>query len=201
MKKEPWTSTSTKSCRTTSADMPSFNLLRAVMHGIKPNRAVILSASDEDARSPLPLRAGFARRILTERICNHVCLRGDAGISVFLSVPAAPANSPCQAAMSVVSYFLGTSVGASLASPRPLLRPKNNAKIAQFLCNVSPLLATLLDLFISVVNKGLMENLSPLNATLTKKGGWGCSGGAVPSPPVCVNWHPLPKERPCALTP
>jgi hypothetical protein len=190
MKKKPWTSTSTKSCRTTSADMPSFNLLRAVMHGIKPNRAVILSASDEDAR-----------RISTESTCNNVCLRGDVGVSAFPSVPAGPANSPCQSAISVVSYFLGTSVAAFLASPRPLLRPQNNAKIAQFLCNVSPLLATLLDLFISVVNKGLMENVSPLNATLTKKGGWGCSGGAVPSPPVCVNWHPLPKERPCALTP
>jgi hypothetical protein len=150
-------STNTKSCPTTNTDMADIHHRRAVMHGTNPNRAVILSASDKDAR-----------RTSTEDTCNPVCLRGDVGIIAFPQLPARPANSPCQTAVSLVPYLSGTFVAASVPSRSPHSALKKCPKVAQFLCNVSPLEATLMDLLASVANKRLTAWLNPLDATLTK---------------------------------
>ena len=89
-------STSTKSCRATSTDMVDIRPTRAIIHGTKTNRDVILRASDEDAR-----------RTSTVNICNQVCLRGDAGISGFPPVPAVPPNSPCQSGTLSSGHIFG----------------------------------------------------------------------------------------------
>jgi len=180
-------STSTKSCRATSTDMVDIRPTRAIIHGTKTNRDVILRASDEDAR-----------RTSTVNICNQVCLRGDAGISGFPPVPAGPPNSPRQ---SGTLSLLGTSLAASVASRGPHSALKNARKNAQSLCDVSPLETTLMDLLASVANKRLTPLLSPLDATLTKNiRGWGV--------PRLASLHALPshsksivKERRCVLTP
>jgi len=89
-------STSTKSCRATSTDMVDIRPTRAIIHGTKTDRDVILRASDEDAR-----------RTSTVNICNQVSLRGDAGISSFPPVPAVPPNSPCQSGALSSGYIFG----------------------------------------------------------------------------------------------
>ena len=97
----------------------------------------------------------------------------DAGAISITRVPFAPANSSCQSHISVVHYLLGTFLAASAPSSSPPLRPQKWSELAQFLCNVSPLEATLMDLLASVANKRLTVWLSPLDATLTKNiGGW-----------------------------
>src|SRR6266566_8338384 len=53
----------------------------------------------------------------------------------------------------------------------PHSAPKNAPKIAQFLCNLSPLDATLLSTPLCVANKELAQYLSPLDAPLTKTRG------------------------------
>jgi hypothetical protein len=149
-------STSTKSCRTTNTDMADIHHRRAVMHGTNPNRVVILSASDKDAR-----------RTSTEDTCNPVCLRGDVGIIAFPQLPARPAKSPCQADVSLVPYLPGTSLAASWASRSPHSALKKCSKIAQFLCNLSSLESTLLQVFIP-------NNLNPFRVnTYENTGGWG----------------------------
>jgi|SRR5712664_38588 len=166
-------STSTKSCPTIGTDMTGIHPMHSVMHrtkpcsadthGLKPKRDVILSASDKDAR-----------RISTEPICNHMRLSGHLSASDSMQVPARPQNPPCQTHTPMVHYLPGTPVAASVASRRPHSALKKCTKIAQFLCNVSPLEATLMDLLASVANKRLTTWLNPLEATLTKNiGGWG----------------------------
>jgi hypothetical protein len=89
---------------------------------------------------------------------------GAVGMMRILGDP--PANSSCQSYVSVVHYLSGTSLGDS--SPPPPSRTQKWCEIAQFLCKVNPLDATLMDLLASVANKRLMTELSPLDATLTK---------------------------------
>jgi len=72
-------------------------------------------------------------------------------------------------------------------------------RFAQFLCNVSPLAATLMDFPTSVANKRLTEGVSPLDATLTKNGGWGLqlSGEAASkSAPTTTRVSPYPYSLP-----
>jgi hypothetical protein len=118
--------TGTKSCLTTSTDMLSANP-RLHLHRSTAIRRVILRASDEDAQ-----------RISTENIYNHVCLNRDLAISSSMQAPACPADSPCQTDVSLVLYLLGISAAASLTSLRPQFLSPADAKIAQFLCSVSP---------------------------------------------------------------
>src|SRR5882672_69607 len=146
-------STSTKSCRATSTDMVDIRPTRAIIHGTKTNRDVILHASDEDAR-----------RTSTVNICNQVCLRGDAGISGFPPVPAGPPNSPCQSGTRSSGYIFGRIHGV----PRCPFRSQKCPQKCTILCDVSPLETTLMDLLASVANKRLTAWLSPLDATLTK---------------------------------
>jgi hypothetical protein len=103
---------------------------------------------------------------------------GAVGMMRILGDP--PANSSCQFYISVVQYPSGTSLGAFPTPLRPHPAPKKSCEIARFLCNVSPLNATLMDLFASVANKRLTELLSSLDATLTKNiGGGGTPFGSL----------------------
>jgi|ERR1700674_337431 hypothetical protein len=120
-------STSTKSCRATNTDMPSANLLRAV----------ILSV-------PIPIGHHHRFRLLPERIstestCNHVCWRGDVGFSALMQIPAHLRDFTCQYDICLVLYILGTSLVAFLALPQPPTASPTDSKLAQFWCNVSPL--------------------------------------------------------------
>src|SRR5712664_4360985 len=85
-----------------------------------------------------------------------------------MRVLADPANSFCQSYVSLVHYLSGTYLAASPPSPPPPFRTQKWSEIAQFLCNVSPLEATLMDPLASVANKRLTAWPSPLDATLTK---------------------------------
>jgi hypothetical protein len=58
--------------------------------------------------------------------------------SLSIRARAGLANSSCQTAISLVLYLLGTSVANSGALSRPQFLSPVVAKIAQFLCNVSP---------------------------------------------------------------
>src|SRR5580700_2912667 len=65
-----------------------------------------------------------------------------------------------------------------LARQVVLLTPPTSSHPTQLLSrqqsvSVSPLAATLMDLPASVANKRLTPRLNPLDATLTKNGGWG----------------------------
>jgi hypothetical protein len=68
------------------------------------------------------------------------------------------------------------------------------AKCAQFWCNINPLDATLPGPLVCVVNKGLAQYLSPLDATLTKT--WG-EGGAL----LCRSRFQVSPQLPCNLGP
>src|SRR6267143_2335094 len=95
--------------------------------------------------------------------------RVNPGAVGMMRVLADPANSSCQSYVSVVRYLSGTFLAASPPSPPPPpFRPQKWSEIAQFLCNVSPLETTLMDLLASVANKRLTAWLNPLDATLTK---------------------------------
>src|SRR5216684_5014181 len=111
----------------------------------------------------------------------------DAGAVGRTRVSVAPANSSCQSEASVVHYLSSTSLVASAPSPPPPFRTQKWSEIAQILCNVSPLEATLMDLLASVANKRLTTMLSPLDATLTKNIG----GVGVPR---LAPLHPLPSH-------
>src|SRR6266567_3604877 len=67
----------------------------------------------------------------------------DPGPIGLLPIPAHPANSRCQTHIPLVHYFLGTPAAASVASRYPHSAPQNAPKTAAFLCNLSPLDATL----------------------------------------------------------
>src|SRR5258708_35413635 len=105
-------------------------------------------------------------------------------------VSVAPANSSCQSDGPVVHYLSGTSLVASASSPPPRFRTEKWSEIAQFLCNVSPLEATLMDLLASVANKRLTIRLSSLDATLTKNIG----GGRTPLGPLASTSESLKIE-------
>src|SRR6266704_1958644 len=92
----------------------------------------------------------------------------DPGPIGLLPIPAHPANSRCQTHIPLVHYFLGTPAAASVASRYPHSAPQNAPKTASFLCNLSPLDATLLSPLLCVANKELAQYLSPLNVTLTR---------------------------------
>src|SRR5712664_506962 len=65
-------------------------------------------------------------------------------------------------------------LGAHRADARAHSRHRKWAYFAQFWCNLSPLDATLLSPLLCVAFKGLAQDLSSLDATLTKNiGGWG----------------------------
>src|SRR5258708_40182102 len=103
-------------------------------------------------------------------------------VAGMMRVLADPANSFCQSYISVVDDLSGISLAASLPPP---FRTQKWSEIAQFLCNVSPLKTTLMDLLASVANKRLTIRLSSLDATLTKNiGGW-----AYPVGPPCIHFR------------
>src|SRR5258708_32333865 len=85
----------------------------------------------------------------------------DPGPIGLLPIPAHPANSRCQTHIPLVHYFLGTPAAASVASRYPHSAPQNAPKTASFLCNLSPLDATLLSPLLCVANKELAQYLSP----------------------------------------
>jgi hypothetical protein len=95
----------------------------------------------------------------------------DPGVMGITRVRVAPANPSCQSHISVVHYLLDTSLAASAPSPPPPFRTQKWPEIAEFLCHVSHLEATLMHLLASVANKRLTAWLSPLDATLTKNTG------------------------------
>ncbi len=65
-------------------------------------------------------------------------------------------------------------LGVHSADARSHSRKRKWAYFAQFWCNPSPLNATLLSPLVCVASKGLAQDLSSLDATLTKNiGGWG----------------------------
>jgi hypothetical protein len=97
-----------------------------------------------------------------------------------MSIPSGPANSPCQSDISLVYCLSDTSAAASITSPRPQSLSPADGKIAQFLCNLSPLDATLLSHLLCVANKELAQYLSLLDATLTKTQGVGGIPVAAP---------------------
>ena len=72
-------------------------------------------------------------------------------------------------------YSSGTvALGIIAANSCPRLCPTYpSQQHAQFLCNISPLVATLPGSLVCVANKGLAQYLSPLDATLTKNIGVG----------------------------
>src|SRR6267143_4958391 len=109
--------------------------------------------------------------------------RVNPGAVGMMRVLADPANSSCQSYVSVVHYLSGTFLAASPPSPPPpSFRPQKWSEIAQFLCSVSPLETTLMDLLASVANKRLTAWLNPLDATLTKN-----IGARVPSFGPCAS--------------
>ncbi len=115
---------------------------------------------------------------------------GDMSPRLSRGVPSAPANSPCQIDVPLVHYVSSTLLAASVTSRSPHSALKKCPKIAQFLCSVSPLEATLTDLLASVANKRLTAWLSPLDATLTKNiEGWG-----YPVWPPCIHFR-VTQER------
>src|SRR5260370_38231136 len=122
------------------------------------------------------------------------------GAVSMMRVLADPANSSCQSYVSVVHCPSGTYLAASPPSPPPPFRTQKWSEIAQFLCNVSPLETTLMDLLASVANKRLTGCLSPLDATLTKNVGVGYPRLA-PLHPLSRHRESVPEEQKCVLTP
>src|SRR5258708_29892753 len=96
----------------------------------------------------------------------------DTGPIRLLPIQARLPNSPCRTVNSVVLYLLYKSLAAPFASAAALIQHKC-PQIAQFLCNLSLLDATLLDSLLCVANKELAQYLSVLDATLTKNPGVG----------------------------
>src|SRR5258708_16538516 len=124
----------------------------------------------------------------------------DPGPIGLLPIPAHPANSRCQTHIPLVHYFLGTPAAASVTSRYPHSAPQNAPKTASFLCNLSPLDATLLSSLLCVANKELAQYLSLLDATLTKNtGGGGPTFGL--SHPLARHRKSVLEEQKCALTP
>ena len=115
-----------------------------------------------------------------------------------MRVLADPANSSCQSHIPVVQYLSGTSLAASAPSP---FHTQKWSEIAQFLCNVSPLKATLMDLLASVADKRLTAWLSPVDATLTKNIGGGGYPRLAPLHPLARHRKSVPEEQKCVLTP
>ena len=76
------------------------------------------------------MNSKFSNRLLspTQPLHPSLSIRARAGL----------ANSSCQTDISLVLYLLGICAAASLASLRPQFLSPTDAKIAQFLCNVSP---------------------------------------------------------------
>ena len=76
--------------------------------------------------------------------------------------------------LSPVSSNFAHRLGAHRADARAHSRKRKGACFAQFWCNLTPLDATLLSHLVCVASKGLAQDLSSLDATLTKNiGGWG----------------------------
>jgi hypothetical protein len=158
------------------------------MPDIHPMRDVILSASDEDARG-----------ISTEPICNHARLGRHPSASGSMQVPARIQNSPCQTLTPLVHYLLGTLVVASTAShsAHPALK-NSRKKIAQFLCNLSPLNATLVSRLLCVASKELAQTPKFFRCNIYK------NTGADPLwflPSAYASPKSVPEESKCALTP
>jgi len=108
----------------------------------------------------------------------------DPGTVGMMRVLADPANFSCQTLSPLVHYLLGTALAVSPPSPPPLFRIQKRPEIAEALCNVSPLEATLMDLLASVANKRLTAWLNPLDATSTKN-----IGGEGPHGPPCIHFR------------
>jgi hypothetical protein len=115
--------------------------------------------------------------------------------SLSMQVPAGLADSPCQTDISLVLYLLGTSMAASLVSPRPPSLSLTAPKIAQFLCILNLLESTLVEVL-------MLRNLKLFRMnTYEKHRGWGSTPVAVLSHPVLIEvMKTIPEERPCVLT-
>src|SRR5207244_3853874 len=92
--------------------------------------------------------------------------------------PALPARAPRAVLVTEHAAKHAHPVRASraehslLADSLPILIPSSPARPRHHIGRVRPLAATLMDLPASVANKRLTEELSPLDATLTKNTGW-----------------------------
>src|SRR5260370_34139701 len=122
----------------------------------------------------------------------RVSSRAQRGICFSPPLITSPANSPCQTVVPLVHCLLYTSAAASVASCGHHSTLKKCSKIAQFLCNLSPLDPTLLSSLVCVANKDLARHLSLLDATLT-------NNPAVGRPSVCPPCTRLLVTEQCSL--
>src|SRR6266851_8736331 len=94
--------------------------------------------------------------------------------------------------LSPVSSNFAHRLGAHRADARAHSRKRKGACFAQFWCNLTPLDATLLSHLVCVASKGLAQDLSSLDATLTKNiGGWGSQTSQSLLPYLVTSLLPL----------